>query len=42
LVLSESTWKKVLMLDSIDFGELIEVLVMNVVKQKLFMTPDSI
>jgi len=41
-VLSESTWKKVLMLDSIDFGELIEVLVMNVVKQKLFMTPDSI
>lgn len=42
MVLSESTWKKVLMLDSIDFGELIEVLVMNVVKQKLFMTPDSI
>lgn len=41
-MLSESTWKKVLMLDSIDFGELIEVLVMNVVKQKLFMTPDSI
>jgi len=38
----ESTWKKVLMLDSIDFGELIEVLVMNVVKLKLFMTHDAI
>ena len=39
---SESIWKKVLMLDSIDFGELIEVLVMNVVKYKLFMTHDAI
>ena len=41
-MLSASTWKKGLLLDSIDFGELLEVLVMNVVKQKLFMTPDSI
>jgi hypothetical protein len=41
-VLPRASGKKVLMLDSIDFGELIEVLVMNVVKYKLFMTHDAI
>lgn len=41
-MLPRASGKKVLMLDSIDFGELIEVLVMNVVKHKLFMTHDAI